>query len=379
MTFRTAVAALAALLLAGCASAPKSGPSAAAVLEAAEDPAATVLPYAFAPLTPDVVGALETRRLAPPPDLVDQPAAAAQRLRVGDLVAVTVWEPVEGGLFSGGAASPKGSALPVQRVAPDGTIRVPYAGLVRASGRTPGSVSTAVEAALAGKAIDPQVLVTLASSPVNSVTVIGDAGRSARVGLADVGERVLDVVAAAGGPDAPPHRALIRLTRGEVVAEAHLARILREPAQNVLVRPGDVVAVIDDGPAYTILGAANRPARVAFPTEALALDEAIASAGGLSDRQADPGSVYIFRYEEAEVVRALGLDALDEPLAPIVYNLDLTDPGAFFLARRFDIRDEDIVYVANAPLADAQKVLNALATGLSPAIATLRLIDNLNN
>ena len=378
MKLRTAAAALAAPSLAGCAAAPKSGPSTAAVLDAAADPAATVLPYAFAPLTPDVVGALEARRLAPPPDLTDQPARAAQRLRVGDLVGVSVSEPVEGGLFSGGEASPKGSALPDQRVAPNGAIRVPYAGAVRAAGRTPAEVSAAVESALAGKAIDPQVLVTLSDSPVSSVTVIGDAGRSARVGLADVGERVLDVVAAAGGPEAPPHRALIRLTRGDVVAQAHLARILREPAQNVLVRPGDVIAVIEDGPTYTVLGAANRPSRIPFPTEALALDEALAAAGGLSDRQANPGSVYVFRYEEAEVVRAMGLEALDEPLAPIVYNLDLTDPGAFFLARRFDVRDGDIVYVANAPLADAQKVLNAVATGLTPVIASLRLVDNLD-
>ncbi|MEM1312985.1 MAG: polysaccharide biosynthesis/export family protein [Pseudomonadota bacterium] len=379
MTVRTVAAALAALSLAGCAAAPKGGPTTSAVLQAAEDPATTVLPFAFTPLSPQVVQALETQRIAPPESLTDQPALAAQRLRIGDRVAVTVWEPVEGGLFSGGEASPKGSDLPVQRVAPDGTIRVPYAGDVRAVGRTPSAVSSAVEAALAGKAIDPQVLVTVAGSPVNAVTVIGDGGRSSRVDLADVGERVLDMVASAGGSEVPPHRALVRLTRGDVTAQTHLSRILREPAQNVLVRPGDVVSVIDDGPTFTVLGAANRPSRVNFESESVALDEALGSVGGLDDRLANPGSVYVFRYEEAELVRSLGLEAQAEPLAPIVYNLDLTDPGAFFLARRFDMRDGDILYVANAPLADAQKVLTAVATGLTPVLTTLRLIDDLSN
>ncbi|MEO1688047.1 MAG: polysaccharide biosynthesis/export family protein [Pseudomonadota bacterium] len=379
MSIRAVLAALAALALAGCAAAPKSGPTGEAVRAAAADPAETSFPYAFATLTPDVLDTIEALRRAPPPDdLTDQPSAAAQRFRVGDVVRVTIWEAVEGGLFSGGAESPRASSLPVQRVSPDGRIDVPYAGRVRAAGRTPAQVSAAVEGALAGQAIEPQVLVTLETSPVSSVTVIGAVGQSGRVPLFDVGERVLDVIASAGGTRASPYAATVRLTRGDATAETSLARVLREPGQNVRVRPGDVVAVLDDGRGYSVLGAAGRPSRVAFAAEAVTLETALAEAGGLDDRRSDPASVFVFRYEPQELAEALAGGPQPGPMAPVVYNLDLSDPGAFFLARRFEVQADDIVYLANAPLADAQKVLNAVATGLSPAIATLRLVNALD-
>jgi len=379
MSIRALIAAALTLALTGCAVAPKSGPTGEAVRAAAEDPEATVSPYAFVTLDPAALDRIDALRRAPAPeDLTDQPSAAAQRFRIGDVVRVTIWEAVEGGLFSGGSDSPRASTLPVQRVAPDGRIDVPYAGRVRAAGRTPAQVGAAVEGALAGQAIEPQVLVTLETSPVSSVTVIGAVGQSGRVPLFDVGERVLDVIASAGGVRASPHASVVRLTRGDATAETSLARVLREPGQNVRVRPGDVVAVLDDGRGYSVLGAAGRSSRVAFETETVTLETALATAGGLADRAADPGSVFVFRFEPQELAEALAGGPQPGPMAPVVYNLDLSDPGAFFLARRFEIRSDDIVYVANAPLADAQKVLNAVATALSPAIATLRLVNTLD-
>lgn len=366
-------AVLAALALAGCAAAPKSGPTSGAVRAVATAPEEAALPYAFVALTVETVATLEARRRAPPEDLPRE-AASGPRLRTGDAVVVTIWEAVEGGLFSGGEGSPRGTSLPAQRIGPSGEITVPYAGQVRAAGRTPEAVARAVEAALEGKAIEPQVLVTQSASPASAVTVIGDAAaRSGRVRLDDVGERVLDVIAAAGGATTPAHRALVRLTRGDRVAETHLARILREPAQNVPVRAGDVVAVLESGASYTVLGAAARPRRANFASEVVTLDQAIAEAGGLDDNRSDPGAVFVFRYEPSDVAEAVAGAPQPAPVAAVVYNLDLTDPSAFFLARRFEILDDDIVFVANAPLADAQKVLRSVATAFTPALAALRL------
>lgn len=381
---RMALAALALAALAGCAIAPASGPSGSAVREAAASPDQTSVPYAYALLTPQAIEVLERNRAEPPADLAGRGGADAQVLRVGDIVDVTIWEAVEGGLFSTANSESRGAALPRQRIGPDGRISVPYAGRIEASGRSPEAVAQAIVKALAGKAIEPQVIVTIAQSPVSSVTVLGDAiNHSGRVDLHGVGERVLDVLASSGGSKAPAHRTLIRLSRGDVQAEAHLARILREPSQNVRVQSGDVIAALDIGQSYTALGAAGRPRRIPFSTEVVTLDQAIAEAGGLDDARADPRSVFVFRYEDPEVVASLaGPGSLagrpDALTQPIVYGLDLSDPGSFFLARRFAMEDGDIVYTANADLAQAGKVFKVVDSALSPTTNTLRLINQMN-
>ncbi|WP_339947665.1 polysaccharide biosynthesis/export family protein [uncultured Albimonas sp.] len=380
---RTLAATLLAAALAGCAYAPASGPSGDTVRQAAADPGATVLPYAYAILNPAAIEVLERSRAEPPADLAGRGAADAQVLRVGDVVGITIWEAVEGGLFSTQNSESRGAALPNQRIGPDGRISVPYAGRISATGRTPDAVASAIVSALEGKAIEPQVIVTIQQSPVSSVTVLGDAiGNAGRVQLNGVGERVLDVLAASGGSRTPAHRTLIRLTRGDVQAEAHLARILREPAQNVRVRSGDVIAALDIGQSFTSLGANGRARRINFSTEVVTLDQAIAEAGGLDDRRADPRSVFVFRYENPEVAMALaGPAATPEAGAattPIVYGLDLSDPGSFFLARRFAMEDGDIIYTANSELAQAGKVLSVVDDALSPTTQTLRLLNTLD-
>lgn len=376
---RHAAAILVALALAGCAAAPKSGPTGEAVRTGAAPAPEGPPPYALVPLTPETIATIEAETLAPAVAPLPRETDGGPRLRVGDAVAVTIWEAVEGGLFSAPDGGPRGLTLPQQRIGPSGDITVPYAGRIRAAGRTPEAVGAAVEAALQGKAIEPQALVTRVASPVSSVTVLGDAtAGGGRVPLADVGERLLDVIAAAGGATAPSHSVVVRLTRGGRQAETRLSRLLADPAQNVPMQPGDVVALLREEASYTVLGAAAQPRRAAFASERVTLEQALAESGGLDDRRSDPGAVFVFRYEDRATAEALAGEPRDGPLSPVVYNLDLTDAGAFFLARRFEIEDGDIVYVANAPLADADKVLRTISTALSPVTATLRISNTFN-
>ena len=362
-----------ALALAACETVPRTGPTGEAVRAAADGTGpAPVVAFAFAPIEPETLGILETRRAAPPRDISPGRPATGPLLSVGDMVTVTIWEAVEGGLFS----SPNGSgaSLPPQRIGPSGAILVPNAGKIPARGRSPEDVGEAVVAALEGKAIEPQVLVTVKESPVSAVTVIGDAANQpGRVPLAGVGERVLDVIAASGGASVPAHRTLVRLTRGDATGETHLSRILEEPGQNVRVRAGDVITLQDSQRSFTMLGAAENPARVPFSTETVTLEQAIAESGGLVDRLADPGSVFVFRYEDPAMAEAITGEPQDGPATPMIFSLDLRDPGAFFLAQRFEMQDSDVIYIANAPLADAQKVLVTVATAVSPVVAANQL------
>ena len=43
---------------------------------------------------------------------------------------------------------------------------------------------------------------------------------------------------------------------------------------------------------------------------------------------------------------------------PVVYRLNFRDAGSYFLARRFDIRDKDLLYVASHPVNELTKFLD---------------------
>ena len=89
--------------------------------------------------------------------------------------------------------------------------------------------------------------------------------------------------------------------------------------------------------------------------------EAVAAAGGLDGRSADPTGIFIFRQEPAEVAsRVLGRTDLVGPQR-MAYLIDLTSAAGLFSAREFVIRDEDTIYVTEAPLASWSRVL-AVAT-----------------
>ena len=114
----------------------------------------------------------------------------------------------------------------------------------------------------------------------------------------------------------------------------------------------------------------GRPMMTPFPRARIMLDEAIATAGGLNDTQAEPESVFIFREESPEVAGVvLGAPATGRAV-PVVYNLDLSDPAAFFLARGFEMRDKDILFVANSPVTDLRKVFSLIGSVLAPAATT---------
>ena len=94
--------------------------------------------------------------------------------------------------------------------------------------------------------------------------------------------------------------------------------------------------------------------------------EAIAAAGGLDGRSADPTGVFIFRQETSEVAnRVLGRADLVGPQR-MAYLLDLTRPEGLFSAREFVIRDEDTIYITEAPFASWSRVLAVATTDGQP-------------
>ena len=113
---------------------------------------------------------------------------------------------------------------------------------------------------------------------------------------------------------------------------------------------------------------------MAFESQTLSAIEAIAQVGGLSTSAADPTGVFIFRNEPEEIAEQLvGTDLTGEQR--VVYVLDLTKPNGMFMARDFAIRDEDTVYVTEAPFVQFDKSIAAL-TGSLGAVNTISSLAN---
>jgi polysaccharide export outer membrane protein len=245
----------------------------------------------------------------------------------------------------------QGVVLPAQVVARNGTITVPYAGLIAAAGHTPAEVQREIEARLAKKALEPQVLVIDEGGPAHTVTVTGAVVHGARVPLSPAGERLLQVIAEAGGARAPVHELFIRLSRGGITATLPLATLVAHPAENIYAWPGDVLTLIRLPQTFSVFGAAKLNAQIPFGAATLTLSKALSKVHGLNGELANPRGVFVFRYEKDSIVRALG-----EPLAataqdgvsPIVYRFNLKDPKYLFLAQHFRMRNRDIVFVVDS-------------------------------
>ena len=290
---------------------------------------------------------------------------------MGDVVQIVIWEAASGGLFlrpRDRAAEQAGSRsviIPEQgeRLAPTGRSPCSYAGRIRVAGRTTAQVEQVIVEGLTGKAIEPQALVTVTKNIANTVTVVGEVTSGARVPLTVRGDRLLDVVATAGGTKAPPHETFLTLVRDARSVRIPMQAVLSNPNENVPVRPGDVVIVSREPQTFTAAGATGQNNVISFEAIGITLDQAIGRAGGLADQRADPAGVFVIRFEQPQDYDQLGLlRPSPGPLqqVPAIYRVNFREPGAFFLARRFPIHNKDIIYVSNAPVAEFQKLMGLL-------------------
>jgi polysaccharide export outer membrane protein len=262
-----------------------------------------------------------------------------------------------------------GTRIPDQQVGSDGVISIPYAGRIAVAGRTAVEVERTIEELLGPKALDPQALVITKRSAANSVSVAGEVIGGARVPLSPGGDRLLQVIAAAGGAKAPPHDTFVRLSRDGVTATVPLATLVADPDQDIFAEPGDVLTLVRRRQSFSVFGATGKNAAITFNSDRLSLSEALAKAGGLLDDRADPRAVFLFRYEPVQIVRAL-----DQPIAagapdglsPIVYRLDLMEAKSYLLARRFPVHDKDIIFVANAKIQPVYQFFQALSKITGP-------------
>ena len=361
--------------LGACSSLPESGPSAQDVQQQ-QLTGDQELRYEVVDIDPWVVQALRRRGYESfSARFGDRTLSPEPVIGVGDSVTVTIWEATSGGLFSAPIVADKIGAgsnsamIPEQVVGRDGGITVPYAGRIHVAGKTTRAVQATVEKALEGKAIEPQVLVSVSRPVSNSVSVGGEVTAGARVPLSVKGDRLLDVLASAGGVRAPVNETFVELSRGSTTSRMPLLTIIANPSENIYLRPNDVLTLVRDPQTFIAYGATGRNAEIPFEADGLTLAQALSKAGGLLDSRSDPRGVFVFRYEPDSVFRAIRPTSpllARNSLVPVVYRLNLADPNSLFLEQSFHIVNRDLIYVSNSPSTEVQKVFGILSGGIAP-------------
>jgi polysaccharide export outer membrane protein len=316
---------------------------------------------------------------------------------IGDVVSVSVFEAAAGGLFIPSEAGVRPGnfvTLPNQPVDTRGFISVPYAGLVRAAGKRPVEVEAEIVNRIKNRAIEPQAVVALVTQNSSLITVIGEintvlTNTTGRVPAQPSGERLLDVITRAGGLKDQGQDTWLVLERNGKRATVPFGSVIYEPGNNIWAWPGDTLYLYKEPQSFLAFGATGLQGQFPFSTSTslanpgsawrMTFAEAVAAAGGALDIQADPGSVFLFRWEARELAEKLGVDCskMEGPTVPIVYSVSFMDPAGYFLATRFQMHNKDVIFVANAQSVDVTKFANFLNTLTSVPNNAVGLANNI--
>jgi polysaccharide biosynthesis/export protein len=386
-TYRSFAASFLLLMLSACAALGANGPSTRTVRGASQQPVGTgniQIIHVTDAVARQVASA--SRQTEFSEALGDAPRAGTVIGR-GDVLQVSIWEAPPAVLFGVSTSFGAGDAstaisspisgmgqqtsIPEMMVDDDGFISVPFAGRIRAAGLSPRQVEAEIVSRLSGKAHDPQAIVQISHNSSSDVTLVGEVATNSRVPLTPKGERLLDILAAAGGVKTPINKTTIQITRGNQVVTMPLETVVRDPSQNIRLQPSDIVTAISQSLSFTALGETGTSSEVPFESTGITLAQALGRAGGLNPDRADVHGVFIFRLENPAAVSpevASTARRTADGRIPVIYVVDLKDPASLFVAQTFPIRDKDVLYVSRAPLSDLQRFVSIAASMVFPVV-----------
>ena len=377
---RMSLAVITLLLVSGCAATSTAvGPSRGAIMNAGtgqQIPGMQIIP-----LTNDV--AVRLSNGVPVPgfaEVIGDAQPVGTIVGVGDSLEITIWEAPPAVLFSVGAFDTRSPSniqtsrpgtFPETMVGPSGAITIPFAGQVPAAGRSLRQIEQTIVARLRGKANQPQVIVRIARNATANVSVVGEVGTAGRFPLTPRGERLLDVIAQAGGTRQAVDRMTIQVTRGATTATMPMQAVVREARHNIVLERDDIVTALFQPNSFVVLGAAGKNEEVRFEAVGVTLSQALGRIGGLQDMRADPKGVFLFRWETAQRVSGL----VPTPLAdtagpvPVVFQVNLKQPETLFAAQNFAMKNGDVIFISNSPASDLQRFVSLVASTVLPVLS----------
>lgn len=293
-------------------------------------------------------------------------SVSVDRIHPGDLLTITIWENVENGLFS--TLGQKVTTLPAMQVDQLGNIFIPYAGTVKASGRTPDDLRLKITGLLDVQTPDPQIEVRREAGDGASVSILGGVGGQGVYPIDASSRRLTGMLARAGGITLDPSVVKITVRRGLEVGEIWFQDLLDNPANDIPLRGGDKIVLEKDERYFIAMGTTSQR-RIGFETHNPTVLEALAAVGGLRANSSNAKGIFVFRDEPASIAnRVLGRSDLTGS-QQFAYLIDLTSESSMLVAGKFPIRDEDTIYVTEAPYVKWRTLLFTVIGGLNAAVA----------
>ena len=285
--------------------------------------------------------------------------------RVGprDILNITVWGHPELTIPAGEFRSPEAAG---NVVGEDGTFFYPFAGVIRAAGKTVEEIREELTQKLSKYIEKVQLDVRVAGYRSQRVYVVGEVAQPGIHLVKDIPLTVLEAINSAGGVKPEADLRNITLTRGDKTYSINLLSLYEggDIKQNVLLKQGDVLNVPDNqfnkvfvlGETLTGRGFGVRPRSVIMNKARMTLTEALSEGAGLDQETADAARVFVFR-------SALGKSA--------IYHLDAKSPDALILAERFPLQPRDVVFVDRAEGIRWNQIISQIA----PTVQLLNLFD----
>jgi len=281
-----------------------------------------------------------------------------------DILNITVWDHPELTIPAGEFRSAESAGTVVGE---DGTIFYPYAGIIKAAGRTVEEIRSELTEKLSKYIEQVQLDVRVTSYRSQRVYVVGEVNQPGIQLVKDIPLTVLEAINSAGGvkSDTADLRN-ITLTRDGKTYSINLLSLYEggDINQNVMLKQGDVLNVPDNNfnkvfvLGETTVGGNNsgRTRSVPMNKGRMTLTEAISEGGGVNQTTSDAARIFVFR---------TGINK------PEIFHLNAQSPDALLLAERFPLQPHDVIYVDRAEGIRWNQIIDQI----QPTITLLNAFD----
>jgi len=258
------------------------------------------------------------------------------RVGVGDILNIVVWDHPELSFrdIEGSSDESKGSI-----VSPSGTIFYPYIGSVKVLDLTVDEIRNKLTSLLAVTIENPQLEVRVSEYRSKKAFVGGELVKPGLQKITDVSLTLIDAITGAGGATPMADLSNATLTRQNKKYTLNLDELFVHGggALNITLQDEDVLTVpslIES--KYYVLGKVVNPTQKEITSNRVKLSEVVTDAGGVQ-RAGDEfihNSVHFFVIRNADN-------------GTLVFHLDRSASDALILSDIFNIKPNDIIYVAN--------------------------------
>jgi polysaccharide export outer membrane protein len=192
-------------------------------------------------------------------------------------------------------------------------------------------------------------------------TIIGEVASPGQFQITNVPMSLLDALNLAGrSKKADLSNIILRRDEKEYSLDLEMFINNGDLDQNPIILPGDVIIVneVDNGSVFTF--GETRVGEIALTSKKTSLTSLLASRGGVNSVRANAHGVFIFR--EKLIQKA-------DQAKITVFQFELDKPVLLVLARAFEMKPGDVVFITQDPISRWNDTVNKL---LSPVLTTMR-------